>query len=570
MRRLQDEVRSALTKYALLPVAVIAVLALSLALFYWNRNVVARNAQSRELVAGILTETVTDYEEHSEEIARLGLRGLQGSPAEQQAFYEKFYAQTKIHEEHPEFYLLDAERSLLLTNQPGLPEYFQGTGPGWGVLYRMSLSEGNVVEFAQDHQTGRWDLLVGRAIRQNGRLQGYIVFALPENLLAQSISLPEVHFLLRDAYGYAPLSTLGIFHDVKFQKAVPELQTADGLISLENQRFYVTSQPVLDGAFTIYAFSPVDSYLTQYVTGAAVLGGMFLLMVPLILFSVRRETRDKMQAMEELAAAFAAVKRGQLDYRLDIHTGNEFESIADEYNHMVQSLQELLVQNEAEARVNVVSELRQLEAQFNPHFLFNTLENIKFMIRLEPAAAERMLMALSTLLRYSINNTIRQVRLEEDLSYLKSYLDIQQQRFGARLIYTEKKAPEAMDCIVPKLLLQPVVENAIKYGADAEGKIRLMLEICRREDMLQIAVRDCGPGMEEKSLRELQALLQKPGNASMHMGLYNIHRRLQLLYGQDCGVTIHCPPEGGTVVCMTLPAKSEIGEMKGSDHGCCE
>ena len=564
MRHVQDEVRSALTKYALLPVAVIALLAMSLAVFYWNRNVVARNAESRELTAGILTETVAAYEEASETIAAAGLDGLQGDARAQQAFYEGFYKAVKIHEEHPAFYLLDADSRLILTNQARVPAYF-GAGPGWGVLYRMAQASGQVVEFAQESESGRWDLLVGQAVRKNGSLQGFIVFALPEMELARRIAVPDVHFLLRDPYGYAPLSTLSIFREPLFQKAVPELQQTEGILQLQAQHFYMTSQQILDGAFTIYAFSPVDSYLMQYITGAAVLGGVFLLLVPWILFSVRRETRDKMQAVEDLMTAFGAVKQGNLGYQLDIHTGNEFESIAAEYNRMVKSLQALLVQNEAEARGSVISEIRQLESQFNPHFLFNTLENIKFMVRLEPAAAERMIMELSALLRYSINNTVRQVRLQEDICYLKSYLAIQQQRFGARLCYTEHIAPETLDCRVPKLLLQPVVENAIRYGADAEGQIQVCTTIARLGDVLVITIRDHGLGLRQTELQELQHRLQQGSNDTSHTGLYNVHRRLQLAYGEPYGLTLCCPADGGMEVQLRLPVRTALMEGGNSD-----
>jgi len=229
---------------------------------------------------------------------------------------------------------------------------------------------------------------------------------------------------------------------------------------------------------------------------------------------------------------------------------------------MVGSLKELMSLNEAEARANVVSELRQLESQFNPHFLFNTLENIKFMIKLEPDTASKMIVALSALLRYSINNTVRQVVLKDDLTYLDNYLVIQQARFGKRLDYQATVADEALTCLVPKLLLQPVVENAIKYGADAQGKITIRAKLQVVDKQLQVEITDKGMGIQPEQLSSLQKLLSQEANDSVHTGIYNIHRRIQLMYGSAYGLTISCPPEGGTRVSMILPVRVTREEAK--------
>ena len=144
--------------------------------------------------------------------------------------------------------------------------------------------------------------------------------------------------------------------------------------------------------------------------------------------------------------------------------GQDFDIVVSAYNHMVNSLQRLMAQNEARAKANAVSEIRQLEAQFHPHFIFNTLENIKFMVKLNPEAAMKMIVDLSSILRYGINNLAQQVTLTEDWQYTTRYLEIMKYRFGKRLQCEFDIRVDMDTVIIPKLIFQPILENAIKYG----------------------------------------------------------------------------------------------------------
>jgi two-component system sensor histidine kinase YesM len=223
---------------------------------------------------------------------------------------------------------------------------------------------------------------------------------------------------------------------------------------------------------------------------------------------------------------------------------------------MLDSLHGLMKENEEKARETVILELKQLESQFNPHFIFNALENARYMIKIRPDAAERMIVALSNLLRYSIDNTTGNVNLKDDMMYLQRYLDIQKLRYGMKLNYDISIEPELYSSIVPKLFLQPIVENAIKYGFKGVESLFIDIQIKKNDGNIIIRVCDNGTGLTAEETARLNALLESRQNETNHSGLYNVNRRIKLLYGNSYGIMITKNEKSGIAVYLVLPILS--------------
>ena len=188
------------------------------------------------------------------------------------------------------------------------------------------------------------------------------------------------------------------------------------------------------------------------------------------------------------------------------------------------------------------AELRSLQMQLHPHFLFNTLNTVSAFVRTDPDAAERMIARLSTLLRHALDGaSTQEVPLEEELRILRTYLEIEQVRFEDRLHVEWRIDPEANRAMVPHLLLQPLVENAVRHGIApyaAEGTIQIVAE--RRNGSLHLAVRDDGAGMHASGATE-------------GVGLANTRTRLRQLYGDRHRIEVVDAPEGGVHVEMQFP-----------------
>ncbi len=192
----------------------------------------------------------------------------------------------------------------------------------------------------------------------------------------------------------------------------------------------------------------------------------------------------------------------------------------------------------AEARLDV------LRAQLNPHFLFNTLNAISALVERDPRGTRRMIARLSELLRYTLEeSTDAEVPLRRELDLLEEYIELMQIRFQGKLTVTMRIADETRDAMVPNLILQPLVENAIKHGVGRVGAGAITVTAVRVGDALHLTVSDSGAG---------------PGGGPEGVGLRNTNARLAQLYGPQFTVTLRSRPEGGTDAAMVLPFRTAV------------
>jgi sensor histidine kinase YesM len=189
--------------------------------------------------------------------------------------------------------------------------------------------------------------------------------------------------------------------------------------------------------------------------------------------------------------------------------------------------------------------LQSLQRQLHPHFLFNTLHTISALIPRDPDAADAMLGQLSDLLRLTLDRIgTQELPLKEELDFVQKYIEIERTRFGDRLQVELEIEPETLDAAVPNMLLQPLVENAIRHGiARKVGGGRVEITARRDGDALCLMVRDTGPGLAEATLTGL----------STGVGLANTRSRLQHLFGARHSLDFYEPPGGGLAVKIVIP-----------------
>lgn len=328
-------------------------------------------------------------------------------------------------------------------------------------------------------------------------------------------------------------------------------------VRVNGNRYLRSSRSLENGTVLAYSFiySPTNySYLFVGLLLIVLLGLSWAAMFARIMHAM---TEQMVKSVDTLVRQIRIIRKEDPDHIIEIDTGDEIEEIARQVNKMVRSIQELSQRNIALAEVNNRMEMQNLQAQINPHFIYNTLDNIRYLIPTDPQRAQQLIGRFIGILRYSINNTKHNVTVKDDLKYLQDYLVIQSTRFGANFSYEIDIDDACMEFIIPKLLLQPLLENSIKYGFQKKPCIHIRVRGWLGEDELYFTVEDNGGGVDETMLEQLRDILRSDEVNIEHNGLQNINRRIWLGYGGDSGLTIDSTEGEG----FTVKLKLRLGGM---------
>ena len=319
-----------------------------------------------------------------------------------------------------------------------------------------------------------------------------------------------------------------------------------GVWRTENgSRYWVTSRPLPELQAMVYS-------LVYYPPNRGIwIGFLLLLIMGFIWFATADWVNLSMAEhhSKSIGALVHEIRIVQQDpaHRIELHTDDEFEEVSQQINKMLEIITELNSRNTELIQLNARIEMQQLMAQMNPHFLYNTLEIIRSFLSFDPDTSEQLIVSLTEILRYSVDASRQEVRLAEDMEYIK-YLNIQRCRFGDRF-HCEINLSEACDqCLVPKLLIQPLIENSIKYGFRKKMDICIRVEGHVEHGILCIRVSDDGLGMDEEEAKTLQQRLLTFDNSARSIGLRNLSRRLYLKYGSRSGLQIRNTPGVGFAV----------------------
>ncbi|WP_158560782.1 sensor histidine kinase [Paenibacillus contaminans] len=281
------------------------------------------------------------------------------------------------------------------------------------------------------------------------------------------------------------------------------------------------------------------AYFAAWITFAAWVAALIL-----TIFVLRYVTNP----LVRLARLMRRAEREDFEQMKGIRTRDEIAQVCNSFNRLIREIQSLIQEVYKTELLKKEADLKAIKMHLNPHFLYNTLESMRILAR-EAGSKEvpEMIRSLSKILRFSISPADDFIPLETELNLADSYLQLHKYRYKDRLNWLTEVEKELAAVKVPKLILQPIVENAVVHGIDQTDRPGIIcIRAYERDYDLWLEVEDNGPGIVKKST---------PGG--LGTGLENVTSRIQIYYGREYGVTTENKPEGGTIVRIRLPITLE-------------
>ena len=509
---------------------------------------------------GALDELCLSFEEMADELCEsTAVRSvLRQKSADSRVLYQLLFRVTDELREYARFDICDREGLCLYTTDATVPTGTLYTD--WGILCAASGS----VDLVFRSGEGDVALTAARAVRSHdSAVLGYVVVSMsPENFdyLFQDLYSTTSDIILMDpfwrpVYHSQPAQTENAAESLRQQLLAGEPLTGAG-----GDYYYYTS-PHQETGMSLILQQPMTFTSTVMHTIYAVSLLMGLLCLLLCLWCAWLLSRHLFRPIRQLDEAMGEVRKGNFDVHLDTGREDELGRLADSFNHMADEYQANLSRSVARQRELNETQLRMMQAQLNPHFLYNTLDTMKWLgvTHHVPQIAE-LASDLATILRAGISGD-EIITVEQELELIDRYLAIQSIRFEDRFTCEIDIPEEFQSCLIPKMVLQPLVENAIIHGvADKnDGYIKLWAE--EKEGDLFLSVSDNGCGIPPEQLADLnQRSKKKPADQGSHLGLFNVNSIIRLHFGEPYGLSVRSQPGEGCCATLRLPIQRRRDE----------
>ena len=431
----------------------------------------------------------------------------------------------------------------------------------WGLLRKASQGDGMTYYRTDPYLavTNPSILMQGAYSLEHphGARTGYVVLDFTrdnfDNVFSGFYSLTDT-ILILDDHRKPVYCSRPDYSEAQISGIIAELMKPQGTAEAgKGAQQYLCLQEPERGFYVILCRQAPISAPAVRMMGTVVLA-LSLLSLALSLVISEALARHITRPVSRLDKAIAKVKDGDLSIQVKVKTNDELGRLTESFNQMVKDLKRYLEDRVQRQKDLNETTLRLYQTQLNPHFLYNTLDTIKWSAKIHQIPEIAVLAEnLAVILRKSISSKPF-IQLREELDTIESYIKIQKIRFAGRFLY-ETEVPDMLeDCVIPKMILQPLVENAIIHGLDGCANGYICIYAAQKDGILRISVTDDGCGMGQEMLDWMNS--PNPAKRDGHLGLYNVIQILKLYYGEEYGIQAESDTSGTTVT-IRLPAKKE-------------
>lgn len=282
-----------------------------------------------------------------------------------------------------------------------------------------------------------------------------------------------------------------------------------------------------------------------------------ILMIVIITVAILYITKSLTTPLEQLTETVTKIRSGNTNLRVAYLEDDEIGQLGREFNEMLDEIQRLIGKEYENQLLLNKAEYKALQAQINPHFLYNTLDTMSSISSIQNCEiVSSLCQSLSGIFRYSFDMKNSCSTVAKEINHLKNYIFVMNVRMREEVNYNFHIAEDVLQDSVPRISLQPLVENALNHGLkNKHGEKRIEIAAEKKEGILEILVKDNGVGMDSteinKKLEENDKDIVEAGNS---IGIYNINARMKMLYGEAYGIHVESKPEKGTCVILRVPA----------------
>ena len=561
--KFQDQLCKSFIGYAGILVAAALLLYLGSCLLNYYAVVVQGNRTDNSHLSQILTEQMDAYMLELEQLSTADVLLQAVSLEDDHSRTEAnrcLYAFANAQNMRPYFVLMNRSGKIVCSNFSYInQQIFSESTFALGVITRMQQNPDEIIQSVftarvsseQDCCFSLCKTLVDSA----GEIAGYLMFNIRQESFEAVTEELSSNVLLTDQYDNVIYTTLKLPKDPqgKLPSGKYTLSTnKHNVVDFGSNHYYVTESTSQTPTLRLYTLTYMNTHTKMLWIGAILFFFLLVILVGMILVLTQAFSRKNAMELSELKYAVEQLE-------LDGGTEELPAQCSEETQALYMHFRTLIRHNNALIDRRRQMEIKNLESQFNPHFVYNVMETIRYQMDQDARAASQMLLSFAALMRYSINYGSTKVPLETDVEYINDYLLLQKVRYNNRLRYSFSVPDELLDCQIPKLLLQPVIENSIKHGYQAGRILDISINAEKIGTDLRFIVQDNGIGMSRERLENIRGILrQEPEEVSAeHVGLYNVHKVVNLTYGSNYGLEVDSDSNVGTTVTIKIPYEME-------------
>ncbi len=424
--------------------------------------------------------------------------------------------------------------------------------------YMDQLKETTGKTILFDSEDGFGDITLGKKVlqKESGKLLGYLFINLSTAVVEKNFDNKISQYYLFDTKqtcvtikGKTSQIENTVFQGPKWNYEVSQTFPYQG------NSYLVASKVSDEYGWTVVGITNLDEFNVEIKDIIYTMLGIGIVMMLLLILMVYLITGFITKPLIILKEGAEEIANGNMQVRFHFKTEDEIGKLGQIFNYMTNQIVELLKRVDEEARKKREYELSLIGEQVKPHFLYNTLDIIIMLSQMNKnKEAQRVTKKLADYYKNSLSNSEEIITLEKEMRIIEDYLELQLMRYEDKFTYDISIGKGTKDVMIPKMTLQPIVENAIYHGLKYKedwGTILISSRLDEQEHKVEIIVSDNGIGMQQEKLDEMIRLKEKPED---HFGVYSVNHRLKLFYGDEHGIKVTSQYQVGTEIRITIPS----------------